>query len=115
MASSKELPGENDGCQQDNVDLYLLEHCTSLQVRNIHSRASGREFLEFWYLVPQHCPLGSHTIKAPPGNRFLQTRLLFLPLAEWPLSLQQQEHWVPLTTLHHISYNVGNLYLWLMR
>lgn len=107
MASSKELPGEKDGCQQDNVDLYLLEHCTSLQVMNIHSRASEREFLQFWYFVPQHCPLGSHTIMAAPGNRFLQTRLLFLPSAAGTLG---PSHCPPPHLIQHRA-----LYLWLRR
>lgn len=78
MASAKEPPGEKDQCQLDKAALRLLEHCSSLRVKNIHSRASGLTFLES---LVQHCPLGSHIATATVRHMFLQTRWLFLPSA----------------------------------
>lgn len=73
MVFSKELPGERDQCQLDKKALHLLKYCTSLQVKCIHSRASGPEFLESLVLSASALPPWSsynhgHTQKYVPSG-----------------------------------------------
>lgn len=71
--------------------------------------------LKAWYFMPQHGPLGSRTVRAAFRNLSLQTRCSpSLQPNGHPLLNSGNTAFSP-TVLHHVCYDVGNLYLWLRR